>query len=351
MRVSVELLPDASADEVLAAIRIADASAIDTVFCVDEVYHRDAWLLLAAAARETHRVRLAPGVAHVTLRDPLLVAQQLATLDELSDGRATAAFSVGNLAMIAQFGRDPSALRPAPRLREAHRAMRSLLDTGAVDQDGEFFRYCGVFTTARATAPRVPLLVGAMGGPLTFRLAGEVADGVYCACSFSREALAYVVDNVRIGAERAGRDVAQLDLCASLTAAVSDDGDAARHAARLKAAFYLPSMPPALLERHGVPSRMVEPISAAFARGDVAAALRLTPDDLVDRLCIAGTPEEVAERIRTEIVPAGFNHVALALADAEIPRAWAGVEIPGLPTLAEQVRLIADRVLPRLVDA
>ena len=75
MRVSVELLPDAPAVEVLAAIRAADDSAIDTVFCVDEIYHRDAWGLLAAAARETRRVRLAPGVAHVTLRDPLLVAQ------------------------------------------------------------------------------------------------------------------------------------------------------------------------------------------------------------------------------------------------------------------------------------
>ncbi len=51
VRVSVELLPDAPAEEVLAAIRVADESAIDTVFCVDEVYHRDAWLLLAAAAR------------------------------------------------------------------------------------------------------------------------------------------------------------------------------------------------------------------------------------------------------------------------------------------------------------
>jgi hypothetical protein len=38
--------------------------------------------------------------------------------------------------------------------------------------------------------------------------------------------------------------------------------------------------------------------------------------------------------------------VSLALADAEIPRAWAGTEIPALPTLSEQVRLIADRVIP-----
>lgn len=347
MRLSVELLPDAPAVEVLAAIKVADESAIDTVFCVDELYHRDAWVLLAAAARETRRVRLAPGVAHVTLRDPLLVAQQLATLDELSGGRAAAAFSVGNLAMLAQCGRDPAELRPAPRLREAHRAMRSLLDTGTVNLDGDFFSYGGVFTTARV-AHRVPLLVGAMGGPLTFRLAGEVADGVYAACSFSHEALTYIVDNVRLGADRAGRDVAQLDLCASLTCAVADDADAARRAARLKAAFYLPSMPPPLIERHGVPFSEVEPINAAFARGDVAEALRRTPNELADRFCIAGTPEEVAVRIRADVLPAGFEHVALALSDAEIPRAWAGMEISGLPTLSDQVRLIAHRLLPLL---
>ena len=226
-RVSVELLPDASAAEVLTAIRAADDSAIDTVFCVDEIYHRDAWGLLAAAARETSRVRLAPGVAHVTLRDPLLVAQQLATLDELSHGRAAAAFSVGNLAMLEQFGRDPAELHPVRRLREAHRAMRSLLDTGAVELDGEFFRYHGVFTLARPVARRVPLLLGAMSGPLVLRLAGEVADGVYAACSFSREALAFLIDNVRIGADKAGRDMAGLDLCVSLTAAVADDPEAA----------------------------------------------------------------------------------------------------------------------------
>jgi alkanesulfonate monooxygenase SsuD/methylene tetrahydromethanopterin reductase-like flavin-dependent oxidoreductase (luciferase family) len=230
VRLSVELLPDAPAVEVLAAIQAADASAIDTVFCVDELYHRDAWALLSAAARETRRVRLVPGVAHVTLRDPLLVAQQLATLDELSGGRAAAAFSVGNLAMLAQCGRDPAGLRPAPRLREAHRAMRSLLDTGMVDLDGEFFSYRGGFTTARPVAPRVPLLIGAMSGPLTVRLAGEIADGIYAACSFSREALTYIVDNVRIGATKAGRELAHLDLCASLTAAVADDGRAPRRA-------------------------------------------------------------------------------------------------------------------------
>src|SRR5262249_11263645 len=160
---SVELLPDPPVAELVAAIRRADEVGLHTVFLVDEIYHRDAWLTLAAAATQTSRVRLAAGVAHVTLRDPLLAAQQLATLDELSGGRAAAAFSVGTLAMLEQFGMDTSDLHVAPRIREAHAAMRSLLDSAQVELDGRFFRYRGVFTTARP-ASRVPLLVGAMGG-------------------------------------------------------------------------------------------------------------------------------------------------------------------------------------------
>ena len=349
-RVSIELLPDPPAAEVISAICTADEAGLHSVFLVDEIYHRDAWLILAAAAQQTTRVRLAAGVAHVTLRDPLLAAQQLATLDELSGGRAAAAFSVGNLAMLEQFGIDPAELHVAPRLREAHTAMRSLLDSGHVEMDGRFHRYQGVFTSARAVSDRVPLLLGAMGGPLTFRLAGEIADGVYAACSFSPPALDYLVGNVRRGADRVGRDWRTLELCASLTCAVSEDRESAKAAARAKAAFYMPSMPPKLVERHGVSYAEVEPICQAFAHGDVAEALRRTPDELADRFCIAGTPEDIVDRIRTDVLPSGINHIVLALTDRGLAQHWAGLDLPGLPALEEQVRLIGERVLPRLSE-
>lgn len=345
--VSVELLPDPPVAELLSAIHAADESGLHTVFLVDEIYHRDAWLVLAAAATQTQHVRLAAGVAHVTLRDPLLAAQQLATLDELSGGRAAAAFSVGNLAMLEQFGVDPADLHVAPRLREAHTAMRSLLDAGRVELDGRFHRYHGVFSAARPVS-RVPLLVGAMGGPLTFRLAGEVTDGVYTACAFAPEAFEYLIENVRRGAERGGRDWRDLEICASLTCAVSDDGEAARIAARTKAAFYLPSMPPKLVERHGVAYSEITPICEAFARGDVAEALRLTPDDLADRFCIAGTPAEVAARIVADVLPHGVNHVALALADRQLALDWAGIDLPGVPSLEDQIRLIGEHIVPAI---
>jgi alkanesulfonate monooxygenase SsuD/methylene tetrahydromethanopterin reductase-like flavin-dependent oxidoreductase (luciferase family) len=226
--------------------------------------------------------------------------------------------------------------------------MRAFLDTGRVEMEGRFHRYHGIFTSAQPVSGHVPLLLGAMGGPLTFRVAGEIADGVYCACSFAPEAFDYIVDNVCRGAERAGRDWRDLELCASLTCAVSEDGDSAKVAARTKAAFYLPSMPPKLVERHGVPYSEVEPVCRAFASGDVGEALALTPDDLADRFCIAGTPEEVAARIRTDVLPSGFNHVTLALADRRMALDWAGIELPDLPLLDDQVRLIGTRIVPAL---
>jgi hypothetical protein len=51
----------------------------------------------------------------------------------------------------------------------------------------------------------------------------------------------------------------------------------------------------ALIERHGIPFAAIESINAAFARG-AEDALSLTSDEFGDRLSIAGTPEDVAER-------------------------------------------------------
>ena len=175
---------------------------------------------------------------------------------------------------------------------------------------------------------------------------GRHADGVYAACSFSPEALEFLVDQVRQGAEKAGRDWQSLEICASLTSAVSEDGDAAREAARIKAAFYIPSMPRNLIERHGVDYADVEPINAAFARGDIAEALRRTSRELADRFCVAGTPEEVAEQVCRDVLPSGVNHVVFALTDPGLPLAWAGAEVPGLPSLPDQIRLIAERTAP-----
>jgi hypothetical protein len=48
------------------------------------------------------------------------------------------------------------------------------------------------------------------------------------------------------------------------------------------------------------------------------------------------------------VLPSGISHIVLALTDRGLARDWAGLDLPGLPPLDDQVRLIGTRILPAL---
>jgi len=350
MLLSFQLLPEQPASELLNAVVLADRLGYYGCFSADEIYHKDAWLLFAAAAKRTQRIRLGPCVAPIYMRDPTYVAQLAATLDELSGGRAEVVFGIGNIAMLKQYGVEWRGTRPIARLREAHQVMRTLLDDGAIDFAGDFYRYTGVTTAARPVQEHLPLKVGAMGGPKSMQLAGEIADGLHTACAYSPEALGYAAEHFRIGVERAARTLAGLDLGDSLLGAIARDRDVARRAGRILAAFYIPSMPPALLERHGIEPDAVRPVNEAFAAGDVQRALEATPNEIADRIMVAGSPEDWIAWLKDTYAPAGLSHALVSFTDPSTLRAWAGIEIEGLPDLGEQVQLMGDEVLPQITS-
>jgi 5,10-methylenetetrahydromethanopterin reductase len=345
VRFSLQLLPDQSSDELLGAIALADALGFHGCYGADEIYHKDIWLILAAAATRTRQIRLGACVAPIFLRDPTHVAQLAATLDELSRGRAEIVYGIGNLAMLEQYGVAWQGTRPIARMREAHAVMRTVLDDGAIDFAGDFYSYSGVFTPARPVQDHLPIKIGAMGGPRSMQLAGEIADGMFAACAYSPEAITYAITNTHIGAQQAGRDPETLDIADNVLGAIGHDGAAARQAARMLAAFYIPSMPGSLLERHGLTREELQPVIDAFAAGDTERALKLTPDDVVDRIIVAGTPADWIDQLRA-IEATGLRHVLLSFADPFTVHAWSGHRLEGVPDLAGQIQLIHDEVLP-----
>src|ERR1700761_4911014 len=205
MRFSYCMLPDYPLADSIEMIKVADELGYYACYSVDETWHKDLWCLFSAAADKTTNIRLAPTSAHVFLREPTLICQQLATLDELSGGRAEAVVSTGNFVMMDQYHLDWAKRRPLSRLREALHVMRTFLDDGKIDFEGDFFKYTGLFTAARPVQERIPLKMGGMKGPRSFEVAGEIADGLHHALSYSRSAYDYVVDHVKVGAERVGR--------------------------------------------------------------------------------------------------------------------------------------------------
>src|ERR671916_2192795 len=345
MKFSYAMLPDYSLEESLRAIRLADELGFHAVYSADETWHKDLWLLFAAAAAQTSRIRMGPSVSPVTLREPTLIAQAAATLDELTGGRAEVVLSSGNFGLLAQYKLDWKDTKPLSRVKEGVHVIRTLLDDGAITYDGEFFTYNGLFTFARPVQDRVPVKIGAMRGPKSFEAAAEHSDGCHHALSYSREAYEYAAEHLRIGAERAGKDWTTLDFGAWVVVAVGRDSAAAKDAARSMVGIYASSMPVEQLERHGIDAAQLKPIIDAIAGGDLARGVELTTPEIADKLSFSGTPEEVTAKIK-EIEPTGVNHLIAAITDASLVKTFTGRELPGVATVEEQLQLIHDEVMP-----
>jgi 5,10-methylenetetrahydromethanopterin reductase len=352
MKISFGLLPDHPLNEILDTIEVADRLGFHGVYGADETFHKDCFQIFAAAAHRTRSIILAPDVTHVILRDPTMVVQAMATLDELTGGRTELNYSIGNFAMLEQYGLQDAAKRSLSRMREAYGIMRSFLDEGVLDHVGEFYTCTGMFTSARPVQNRMPIKIGAMRGPKSFEFAGEVTDGMHQALGYSREANQYAADHVRIGAERAGRDWKTLDIAAWGVSCVAEDRAAARECVRVLVAFYIPAMPVEQVMRHGIAVEQTQPIHEAFAHGDVERAIELTTPDLVEKLSFSGTPEDVVAQIRENVVPAGMNHVILSLCDPTLAEHWLGRpgSYGGVPHMKDQLQLIHDRVMPALAS-
>jgi 5,10-methylenetetrahydromethanopterin reductase len=345
VKFSYAMLPDYPLTESLESIKLADELGFHAVYAADETWHKDLWLLFAAAADKTQNIRMGPSVSPVVLREPSLIAQATATLDELTGGRAEVVLSSGNFGLLAQYGMDWSTQKPLSRVKEGVHVIRTLLDEGAITFDGEFFTYKGLFTFARPVQERVPVKIGAMRGPKSFQAAGEFSDGCHHALSYTKGAYEYMYENMKIGAERAGKNVDDLDIGAWVVFATGEDGAVAKDAARSMVGLYASAMPNEQLERNGVSPDEMKPIIDALGAGDLAGSIDATTPEIGETLSIAGTPEECVAKIK-EIEAAGVNHMILAITDATLVKTFMGREIAGVADVNTQLRLIHDRIMP-----
>ena len=331
MLFSFQMLPEQPLYELLEAVALADRLGFHACYGADEATTRMRGCSLPPSPNAPSGSDSAPASRRSTCGRTAYVAQLAATLDELSDGRAEVVFGIGNIAMLEQYGVEWRGTRPIARLREAHHVMRIVLDEGSIDFDGDFYSYSGVTTAARPVQEHLPLKIGAMAGPESMELAGEIADGLHTACAYSPDSLDYVVKHFRSGVKRAHRVPDGLDLGDSLLGAIAPDGEVARRAGRILAAFYIPSMPPALLQRHGIDPDQVAPVNQAFAAGDVRGALEATPAEIADRIMVAGTPDDWVRRSTETYATSGLDHALVSFADPFTIKAWAGMQVEGPP--------------------
>ena len=125
----------------------AEAAGWDGFFLWDHLLYRperpgavEPWSVIAAAAAVTTRIRLGALVTAVPRRQPPLLAQQIATIDQLSNGRIVFGAGLGSMAEeYTCFGQDPSPTQRGRQLDEALSVLQALWSPGPVRHDGAFF--------------------------------------------------------------------------------------------------------------------------------------------------------------------------------------------------------------------
>ncbi|MDQ3880393.1 MAG: LLM class flavin-dependent oxidoreductase, partial [Chloroflexota bacterium] len=236
-------------------------------------------------------IRLGPGVTNPFSRHPALIAAAIATLDELSGGRAALGLGAGGTNHRA-LGVERK--KPVSVLRSAVALIRELWAGASVTIEHDVVRAVDAKLDFEARAD-IPIAIGARG-PKTLALAGEIADGVIVGNVASPEGWRYALERISEGVERAGRDLDEVELTAWFYCSLADDAEAAIEAVRPMAATSLMTSRPVLQELGiDMPARfatVMEDLGWRLDGDAIQRAARAVPDELVHRFALAGTPSE-----------------------------------------------------------
>src|SRR5690242_16584947 len=198
----------------------ADARGFRSVW-FPEITFADAFGPAVAAANSTSRVKLGTGVVGIWSRSAVTLALQAATLHQLSGGRLLLGLGVQARGYVEGW-HGQRYERPVLAMREFVTILRRLLDGENVTFSGEIFSVRNFQLQMQLPPERAKIYIAA-NGPRMIRLAGEIADGMLGYF----HSLAYVenvvLPNLRIGAERSGRNLAEIEATVGFPSVVTTD--------------------------------------------------------------------------------------------------------------------------------
>ncbi len=297
IKFGVTFLP-AKPAEFIGWCRAAEEAGFDLIGIADsQSGYREVFVGATLCATNTERVRFGPLVINPVTRHPAVAASAAASLADLAGNRVILGIGTGDSA-VHNAGADPANLA---ELRAYTGAIRGLYADGQAEYRGR---------TVKLTwgAPPVPLYIAA-SGPKTLEVAGEIGDGVIVLTGLLPEVIEDSLRHIRLGAERSGRGLDDLDIWWFPWAAVA--GSRTEAIARIEMSLASGAKHLARFTTKGklIPDELVPKVEEVMRRyrfdqhqqpgSDNVKLIRELGlvDYLADRLSIVGTGEECVRKI------------------------------------------------------
>jgi probable F420-dependent oxidoreductase len=320
-RIAVTLPAGPRIADTLERVRWADAAGYDDAWFAD-AGAPDALTTAAALAGITERLRIGVAVTPVFTRTPAVLAATANALGQLLPGRFVLGLGASSQTMMIDW-HGVAFEKPLTRVRNTALLVRSMLRGEKSDFDRDGLRSRNYRQEPLDDPP--PIHLAALR-PKMIEMAAEVGDGVIINL-WPRSALPRILDHVRAGAERAGRDWRAVEVVNRAMVLVTDDRAAARDLFRAAfAPYYANPVYNHFLDWAGHPGAAAG-IAAGWAARDRRRTAGALDDALVDQIAVIGSADQCRERIAAD-AEAGIHTQIIA-------------PLPGAPPAAVEATLAA----------
>jgi len=286
MKFGIEFVPNEPISKIVKLVKLAEDVGFEYTWITDHYNNKNVYETLALIADGTETIKMGPGVTNPYVRSPAITASAVATLDELSNGRATLGIGPGDKATFDALGIEWT--KPVSTIKDAIAMMTTLMSGGKTETGAQLG---GVKTVQE----KIPIYMGAQG-PMMLKTAGGYSDGALINASNPKD-FAAAVPMIKEGAEEQGKSLSDVDVAAYTCCSIDDDAGKALGAAKIVVAFIAAGSPPPVFARHGLPTDTGAKFGGMLAKGDFGGAIGAVNDALMEAFSVVGTPAEFVPKI------------------------------------------------------
>jgi probable F420-dependent oxidoreductase len=310
-RIAMTLPQTTGVTETLELARWAEAEGYDDVWFADNS-GIDALTTAAGVAVTTDRCRIGTAIIPVFTRTPAVFASTSHVLHELSGGRFILGLGSSSQTMMENW-HGQKFEKPLTRVRETAQLVRSMLAGEKSDFSGSTLSSSG-YRQLPLDSGAVPIYMAALRGKM-LEAAAEFGDGVIVNL-FPKGALPRMMEHIRIGAERAGKKLEDIEIVCRHQVIVTDDKESGREAIRKQfTPYYATPVYNDFLAWSGYEGA-AQTIAEGWAEKNRQKTASAMTGDLVDEIAIIGSAEECQDGIR-ERAEAGITTHIISCVEVE----------------------------------
>jgi 5,10-methylenetetrahydromethanopterin reductase len=311
---------------------LAEKNGFDFCWISHDVFMRSSFVTLAAIADRTSKVLLGNTILNPYTTNPAELAMFVASLDELSGGRAVCGISAGSLEYMDWLGIPHD--KPLTRTKEAVHLIRTLLAGEVTNHKGQEFVWneqC--YLRFKPLRKRVPVYIGGQGDKM-LEYSGAEGDGAL-PLLYPPEFAAYAVQKISEGARKADKDPEEVDIAGCVWLSIAETkNEAIIDPLKELVAYFGPLLGVKGLAAVGLSHQDFAAVHNEFKTSGIKSAIRLVDEKML-RLAIYGSADEcIASLERLE--RAGVNQVLIGA--------------PLGPKPKEAVDMLGSKVIPYFKD-